>query len=311
MFYKFFRRDQTRMGIVIGQTHAWVMIATYDGKNYHAEINKTIPVKIPLFNGPPTSSSRAELDRVIKEACDITASSYLPVQVAIPDPIVELKSFELDEISYSNKVRVNLAKWLFSQEHHFEYEKITCVCQRLNRDNGKNLLLSLAIETSWLESIHESFQSVKIYNLLISKSICFKFNHFREVLVSNGGHGVLISLDPESWSLLIWDGAGNPCFSRSRWWGQQYIDSVEEAIHKVTIDIERTLRAYISSDSAKNIKNIYVSGPESQMLLLISLLDERLEHSSQPIPIDTGYTLKSSTESLNIVGPVFSAAVRQ
>lgn len=256
------------LGLSLGRDNvrAAKLVTGAEGTCIEWVAQENLPVR--LFSDPPSPEARAALAQAFAKVCVEAKTSHLPVQVALPDPAVSTLVFELDELPAEVQAREELARWRFAKALHFDGQAIACTTQSLGEDQGKALLLALAIEQPWLACVRDALHEAGVTPAVIDTAACHRFNRFHSVLTAKQQDGALINIDNEAWALSIWDRQGRLRFLRARWRERT------PALRDVAEEVERALRAYARPGSGKSLGSIFVGGEKDEMAALAAMLDE-------------------------------------
>lgn len=236
--------------------------------------------------------------------------SAIPIQIALPDPAVSLRVFELDALPKTSKEQLALVRWRFSKEMYFADRAIECSCQSLGSENGKHLLLALAVDQAWLHCLKNACRAVGVTSTTIDMSACYRFNRFSERLSADGCDGVLIALDAEAWSISICDAQGRLRFVRAQWRESTDPDDVH-GYQDIITEIEQAVRAYAHAAACRTIKNIHITGSGKDITFVADSLDQRMEKKCIRLPggIDFMCGSDASSSDLDALGSTLAATM--
>lgn len=290
------------LGLSLGRdsVSAAKLMMNADGAHVEWVAEERLPVR--LFNDSPLSETRTALAQAFTKLCIEVRTTYLPVQVALPDPAVSALVFELDELPAETQAREQLARWRFAKALHLDAQAIACTTQHLGEDRGKALLLALAIEQSWLSCVRDALRDAGVTPAVIDTAVCHRFNRFYSVLTAKQRDGALVSIDNEAWTLSIWDSAGRLRFIRARWRERS------PALRDIAEDVERALRAYARPGSGKSLGSIFISGEKDDAVALTAMLDEISQEPCVCLSVDGGWTLPEKSRDLFSFDAALAAA---
>lgn len=260
---------------------------------------------ITLFNGAPTPEARKALTDAFAQLRKELGNSYAPIQISLPDPLVTVAVFELEALPKTNKARLALARWRFAKELHLAEGGIECVCQDLGEENGKRLLLGLAVDKAWLQCLQEACAQARLIAGVIDMEACHRFNYFYPALTAERKDGALICIEPEHWTLGMWDAQGRLRFVRSRWRERGDAFGTPAEIGAIVAEIERSIRAYVRPGSARSIGRVYITGAAEDGRQLSLRLNERMSGQCTWLPAPTSAEDPPGIEE----GPLLDAAV--
>lgn len=271
-----------------------------DGVTVEWVARESLPLR--LFVDSPPADARAVLAQALAKLCAEAKSAYLPVQVALPDPAVSALVLELDEVPADVQAREELARWRFAKALHLDAKSIACTTQSLGEDQGKVILLALAIERSWLLCVREALGDAGVTPAVIDMAACHRFNRFYDVLTENEQDGALVNIDAEAWTISIWDRQGRLRFIRARW--RERTPDVRD----VAEEVERALRAYARPGSGKALGSIFISGDKDDAAALATTLDEVVSEPCVYLRPDTSWAVPDDSPELFSFDAALAAA---
>lgn len=255
-----------------------------------------------LFADQPSADARAAMAQAFAKLCAEARTHYLPVQVALPDPAVSALVFELEEVPAEALAREELARWRFAKALHLDAKAIACATQSLGEDQGKALLMALAIEQTWLACVREALHDAGVATAVIDMAACHRFNRFHDLLTERNQDGTLVNIDSDTWSISIWDRQGRLRFIRARWRERT------PAVGDVAEEVERALRAYARPGAGKSLGSIFVSGDKDDATALVAALDEVVHEPCVYLRPDTGWVAPEDAPGLFSFNAALAAA---
>lgn len=109
----------------------------------------------------------------------------------------------------------------------------------------------------------------------------YRFNCFRELIVN--GAGVLLSLDPDCWNLLLWDEAGRVRQVLTR---LRESTQAEDEVQSIANEAERAMLAYAQGNGRSMVNNFNLAGTEAEMAVLAEVLNARLPQPTRLLRLD-------------------------
>ena len=274
------------IGIGIGRQDVSAALVAYSRGKYSVEWMNRQKLPAPIFIGSPPPEAREMLAEAFTSLCAGLGKNRVPVQVALPDPSGSAMVFELEQMPPSRRMQLELVRWRISRELGVEPDTITCAGQNLGRKNGTHLLLGLAIQMDWFRCIREALQDSGLLVTVLDLEVCYRFNQFQGGFIGQGKGGVLINLQPWSWSLSIWDGEGLPRFVRSRWRDIAGEAEPGEGAREIALDAERSIRAYAKSGGGQDVFRVFVSGEKTDRERFATALNDRLRENCTQIILE-------------------------
>lgn len=290
------------LGLSLGRdsVRAVKLLTNADGVRVAWVAQERLPLR--LFGDSPSSDTRAALAQAFTKLCVEAKTTYLPVQVALPDPAISALVFELDELPAEVQAREELVRWRFAKALHLDARTIACSTQSLGEDQGKALLLGLAIEQSWLGCVRDALRDAGVTPTIIDMAACHRFNRHYSVLTAKQQDGALINIDNDAWALSIWDRQGRLRFIRARWRERSPM------LRDVADEVERALRAYARPGSGKSLGSIFIGGEKDDAAALAAMLDAISQESCVCLPADAGWALPEKSLELFSFDAALAAA---
>lgn len=294
-------RSVAGIGISLGRTG---LCAARLGADTHTTWVRRVNFPITLFNGAPTPEARKALIDAFGQLRN-EIKDYAPIQISLPDPLFTMAVFALETLPKTKKTRLALVRWRFAKELHLPESGIECVCQYVGEDNGKHLLLGLAVDKAWLQCIQEACAQARLIAGVVDMEACHRFNYFYPILTADRKDGALICIEPEHWTLSMWDAQGRLRFARSRWRERNDVFGAVAEFDAIAAEIERSIRAYVRPGSARAIGRVYVTGADEPGRQLSVCLNERMREQCTWLSARTSEGAPPAREQ----GPLLDAAI--
>jgi len=237
-----------------------------------------------LFDGDPTLATGAELARAFAQLTESVRDSAIPVQIALPDPVVSIQTFEFESLPKNDKEREALVRWRFAKQLSVDGEKLACTWQELPESEGKHLLLAAAVDRRWLGLILAACQEAHLTPAVVDAGINFHFNAFQARFADNSD-GALLVMQPDSWTAMLWDANRRPRFMRARWRNANGGSDHED----IAGEVERLIRAYVHGAPGRRLGSVAICGTEPEFNVLADLLDRRMHSPCVRLAMSTLY----------------------
>jgi hypothetical protein len=265
-------RSPLSAGLSIGREQLGYVELGRAGQKWAVRRARQAPIESRLFVGDASvSTGVASLVSAVRAALDGQSPPFGPLHVSVPDAAVRWSLFELDALPGSRAAQDAFVKFRMGRdlgETHCRYTS-----QVLGRGSGtKQWLLGLALEEGWYQIVEQALRQsgLRAWSLSASAFRRFNFHHPRVTTRS----GALVTLEPDTWSLAIWDAAGLLRHLRSQW----RADDLDE--REIALEIERSILGYAHGESGRTVEQIWVSAgvgtPE-----LMSLLNARAHRACE------------------------------
>lgn len=284
-------RAEAVVGIEIGR-HAVSRVevhASDDG--WRLRDSARCELSTPLYSGRPDATHASAVTDALRQIAPDLAKRYVPVHVAVPDPVVAVAVLELDTLPSGRKAQLELTHWMMKKERFATGEEPVCVCQPLGEEAGKQLLLAAAIDSGWHGCLFSALRAAGIVPWSLNAAATYAHNLWHPRLSSLGTAGALVRLDSDSWTLTLWDKRTAPRLVRSRWRERSAME-----FELISTEVERTILSYIHGGAGREVKAVYASAPRDEMNGLTAALDSRLTTPCIAIAADESLSGESTTD---------------
>jgi hypothetical protein len=227
-----------------------------------------------LFAGDVSASSAA-LVLAVRTALGDQPPSFGPLHVSIPDAAVRWGLFELDAMPGSRAAQDAFVKFRMGRD--LGETKCRYTSQVLGRgSSGKQWLLGLALEESWYQMVEQALRQTGLRAWSLNANALRRFNLHHARITTHSG--ALVTLEPDTWSLAIWDAGGLLRYSRSQW----RADDLDEG--EIAVEIERSIVGYVHSESGRTVEQIWVCAGAGTRELT-SLLNARTHRACEVLEV--------------------------
>lgn len=271
------------MGIAIGRKQ---LSAAMVSPGVRIEWVRHADLPMSFFTGNPAAGHVTALAEGLKSVCRDLKQAYMPAHVALPDPLGYLAVFELEERPKNRKTRHDLARWRFARELDAPEASLHCVTQDLGNESGKPLLLGQTLDGAWLDCVRQALRLAGVMPWSINQAASYRFNRFHDQITREPQGGAMVTLDPDAWSLVVWDNAGRPRFLRSRWRLRGTGAADASDYQGIAEETERTVLYYVHGNSSRSVAKFYVNGARDEVTQLSAALGQRLHEQPGVLDID-------------------------
>ena len=277
------RGPRGSIGIAIGRRQVCAVHAIPGEKGAQVQTVHSAPLPEAMFTAPPTTETESTLASSLSKVAANAVGRFIPCHVALPDPVVRVTLFELDELPKSEKTRLELVRWRFGKERATADQPLDCVYQDLGRENGKYLLLGQAADQAWLQCIKQALKRAGITPWSLNPGAVYRFNRFHEVFTKEKHGAAMVILDPDTWSVFLWDAATRPRLVRARW--RDETAHGIEAYNLIALEAERSILSYVRSGKNGAISRVYAVAHARELSEFAAALDRRLREKCIPLPV--------------------------
>jgi Tfp pilus assembly PilM family ATPase len=273
---------KVRAGIALGrsQISAVLLAAQANALDVRSLVRHELP--LPLFAGQPTAEAEAGLADALNAVSGEFRAKYAAVHIALPDTVIRSTVFELDELPKPSALREALLRWRFAGEWQRPEDSLECRGQDLGQDSGKRLFLGQAADRPWVECVRRALAQAGITSWSLNAASGYRFNRFHDAIADEGG--ALVSLDPDCWNLLVWDGAGRVRRVLTRLRDGR---AAQEEMQSIADEAGRAVLAYVEK-SGGGVGRVYLAGSDSEMAALAGVFDERMHTKALHLHADEG-----------------------
>jgi len=212
-----------------------------------------------------------EIEALLRDIAGRIGRRYVPFQLALPDPLVDAVVLELEELPGSSKARSELVRWHLAKHLHLDGQSLQITTQYLGQSGDRHLLLGLAVSADLLEAVNAAFAGAGLPPAVIDMAACYRHNYFAPQF--EPGSGALVCLEPDYWSVSLWDQSGRLRQVRSRWRDGALGNTGE--YRRVAAEVERTVMAYVHGAPERRIERLYAACSSGNADALCEALNER------------------------------------
>lgn len=262
-------------GIAIGRSQLTAVVLAAGGARPQVQAVHTQPLVVPLFEAQPGLLAEDALVQALRAVSAPFRERYAPVHVALPDFVLRSTVFELDQLPKKARLRQALLRWRFAKEWQRSEDSLDCRGDDLGPDGGRHLFFGQAGDSAWLACVRRALARAGISPWSLNAAAVYRFNGFHDTLAV--APGALLGLDPDSWSLLLWDERGRIRQVLTRLRENQPSGSQAAAIAAET---ERAILAYVKADGRRRVDRLHLAGDQADITALVQLFNARL---SEPV----------------------------
>lgn len=256
-------------------------------------------------NASPRAEDCAILSQAMQRLAVSIPQTFWPLQIALPDPAAIFQIMEFDSIPQTPREREALAKFRLEKEFP-AMTRMQCTTQVISNEGEQGLLMALFIQRAWLDCLNDACRSAGFIPSVIDVAINHLFNRFYNVVKASSGDGVLISVEPDTWSILFWDATHRPRFVRSRW--RDASAGTDDEYEDIAQDAERLIMSYILRVPGRTVNGIYLCANEDDRSPLVSKLNERMKMPCVQLDVTESFSVAPGLSSVQNIPPGVLAA---
>lgn len=114
-------------------------------------------------------------------------------------------------------------------------------------------------------------------------------------------------MEPDTWSILFWDGAHRPRFIKSRW--RDSSAGTDGEYETIAQDIERLIMSYVLRDPGRKIVGICLSAAEKDRRALAARLDKRMRMPCHHLDASEKFSMAPGLSMQSISPGMFAVSV--
>lgn len=295
------------VGIGFGRNNVMAVRTAREGETYRITHAAQEPLPISFFtNAMPRGEDCAVLTEAMQRLAISVPQSYWPLQIALPDPAAIFQIMEFDTLPDTPHERMAIAKFRLEKEFP-TMTQMECTTQVISQDGERGLLLALFVQRAWLDCLKKACSAAGFVPSVIDITTSHLFNWLYGVIKDCKGSGVLVSIEPDSWSILFWDEAHRPRLVRSRW--RDIVEDRNTEYAVIAQDIERLIVSYVLRLPGSRVGTIYLCANEDDRASLAARLDERMQTPCVQLKMANSFLVTPDLAMERISHGVLAAAV--
>ena len=261
---------------------------------------------MPFRDAMPRAKDSVILAEAIQRLALAVPQGHWPLQIALPDPAAIFQVMEFDSLPGTAHERAAIARFRLEKEWP-AVAQMECAFQVLNEEKGRSMLLALAIQRSWLDCLRDGCRAAGFVPNITDITVNHIFNRFHDVISASADDGALISIEPDTWSILFWDHAHRPRFVRNRW---RDTGSEKGAGYEgIAQDVERMVRAYVLASHGRKINGIFLCSDETEREPFAERLNARMRMPCIHLDMTEGFSVAPDILIRGISPGVLAAAI--
>ncbi len=275
-------------------------------------VTRVTEAQLPFvpFRGMARVEDLAALAQALEQLAGSRQQTQLPIQIALPDPAAMFQVLELESIPATVSERNALARFRLEKEWPIA-ASMECVTQALGEDQGRPLLLAMAIDRAWLDGLRTACRVAGLVPSVMDMAICHIFNLFQERLrgpaAGEVSGGALLVIEAHAWTLMLWDSAARPRFVRTRW--REPVIGQAADHEAIAVEVERLVRAYVLAAPERSVNGLYICGADTELAPLAACLDKRMHAPCVCLKLGQGLSFAPEVEESVLSPGALAAAV--
>jgi len=234
------------------------------------------------FRDVPSEADRQALIEILKIVAARQRQTYLPIQIAIPDPDALVQLLRFDTLPANRRELRELVRFRLQKEWPAGIG-IECTYQPLGRAQDHEQVLGVSIRQDWFDFLKSACVTASLSVGVMDLSVFHLYNRFYDQIAGRSCGAALLDVSAHSWSLLCWDRQFRPQLMRSRWRPA----GPDSGIETIVTTVERMIRTYSVANPDQAVEMVYLCAHHRERELLAHTLAMRFQQSCVPCdPLD-------------------------
>lgn len=234
--------------------------------------------------------------------------AHWPLRIALPDPAAIFQVLEFESLPGTARERAAIGRFRLEKEWP-AVAQMECAFQVLSEEKGRSMVIASAVQRAWLDCLREGCRSAGFVPSAMDIAVNKIFNRFHDAIATGSGDGALISIEQNSWSILLWDHAQRPRFLRNRW---READAGTGGDYEVIVqDVERLVRSYVLGMLGRRIDGIYLCADEADREPFAERLNARMRAPCIHLDMTEGLSAAPGISIRDINPGVLAAAIHR
>lgn len=301
-------KPKSSIGVILRQNSIHALQVNNKGKVYRTEWQKMLNSKQHLFQ----QNNHERLHNLLVEMLKIIAShiskKYVPIQLALPDPVVCYQVLKLEEMPKGKDAIKSLVQWKLAKFLNQDQTAIACDYQYIGANNGEHLVLAIGVDKKIQELVENAANVSGVQITVADMAACYR-NNFWDNYINTDGIAC-ISLDKDYWTLQLYDEQGRMRHAKSKWRhddGDYQVPEMENIVN----DAERSMRTYILSNVGQDITHVYINGADRDLQDFSPLLNKRMQVECKLLPAELLKSIRVNGISNEILSTSLCVAVNR
>lgn len=145
------------------------------------------------------------------------SDKYLPVAICLSDPHLKLGLFEFDVLPSAKKSLKQLIRWRLAEKFQCDVSTLHYSYQVFNKDKLKPRVLVQAIDKHLIAMLQQYCEEQNWQLESVDSALSNQLNLLNGWGQLKNSPAALLTLQADSWTLVIWDQQAQPCYVRSQW----------------------------------------------------------------------------------------------
>lgn len=194
---------------------------------------------------------------------------YLPVQIALPDPLFKTQKIQFSNFPRSYKEQSTLVNWQLAKMSHCVSDKIYATWQSHGNGDSEKNIFAYGLDKNIVDTLENVLHKAGLQLSTVNAASYYRYNVLDRHALSKSG--VLLALEKDYWSLMFWDAVG----SLNHIHTSKRDNNTHDDIPNIVADTERLVLSYIQQE--KSVENIYITAIGNEKKILEAQINQHLE----------------------------------
>ncbi|MDH5206759.1 MAG: hypothetical protein OEW36_13960 [Hylemonella sp.] len=266
-----------RVGIAIGRRELAAVVVAGGGAPEPLALQcETLAAQ--LFDAPPGAAAEDALVQALRAVSASWRDAFAAVHVALPDSVLRSAVLELDQLPAKASLRQALLRWRLAKQWQRSEDSLDCRSVALGPDGTQQLLFGQGGDQAWLACVRRALARAGVRAWSLNAAAVHRFNAFHDTLAA--APGALLTLDPDDWSLLLWDEQGRLRQLLTRLRPRQ---PAAEAAPAIADEVERAILTYVQAAAGRQVLRLHLAGDHADVAALAAVFDARMREPARPL----------------------------
>lgn len=263
------------IGIHIGYQSTYMTVGSCTSNNVKVKWQKVSP-NAEAFNFRENELEQC-ITNIISSLPKELKKQYLPVQIALPDPLFKTQKIQFSNFPRSYKEQSTLVNWQLAKMSHCVANEIYTRWQlHRNGDSEKNVF-AYGLDKNIVDTLENVLHKAGLQLSTVNAASYYRYNVLDKHALCKSG--VLLALEKDYWSLMFWDEVG----SLNHIHASKRDSNTHDDIPSIVSDTERLVLSYIQKE--KNVENIYITAIGDEKKILEAQINQYLEQECKWLSI--------------------------
>lgn len=263
------------IGIHIGYQNAYMTVGRCCSNDIKVEWQKAFSnTEIVSFNN---NELNRYLENIIATLPKKFKKRYLPVQIALPDPLFKTQNLQFSNFPRNYKEQSTLINWQLAKVSHCASKEIYTTWQPQEQIRGEQNVFAYGLDKNIMDTLKAVLHKSDLHISSINAASYYRYNVLDAAALCKSG--TLLTLEKDYWSLMFWDEAGNLNHIHTA----LRESNTHDDIANIVADTERLVLSYVQNE--KSVEDVYITAIGEETQHLENKMNQRLEYKCKRLSI--------------------------